>query len=61
MSDFREPNPDDERDVPLDDEAEFELPPPTLDPMEAVEDDTDERDDREREAAIEAGEIDPTE
>jgi hypothetical protein len=60
MSDFRERNPDDERDVPLDDEVEFESPPPTLDPMEAVEDDVDELDDRERDAAIEAGEIDPT-
>jgi hypothetical protein len=60
MSDFRERIPDDERDVPLDDEAEFELPPPTLDPMESVEDDGDELDDREREAAIEAGEIDPS-
>jgi hypothetical protein len=59
MSDFREHVPDDERDVPLDDEIEFETPPPTLDPMESVEDDADEQDAREREAAIEAGQIDP--
>lgn len=59
MSDFRERIPDDERDVPLDDEMEFELPPPTLDPLEAIEDESDERDDEEREAAIEAGEIAP--
>lgn len=61
MSDFRERNPDDERDVPLDDETEFELPPPTLDPMETVEDDVDELDLEEREAAIESGKIDPGE
>lgn len=55
MSDFRETIPDDERDVPLDDEVELELPPPTLDDREAVE---DEPEDEEREAAIEAGQID---
>jgi hypothetical protein len=60
MSDFRDRNPDDERDVPLDDEVEFELPPATLDPMESVEDQMDELDLEERESAIEAGEIDPT-
>lgn len=60
MSDFRERIPDDERDVPLDDEAEFELPPATLDPMESVEDQMDELDLEERESAIEAGEIDPS-
>lgn len=60
MSDFRERIPDDDRDVPIDDEAEFELPPPTLDPLEAIEDDVDELDLEEREAAIESGEIDPT-
>ncbi|WP_374313464.1 hypothetical protein [Microbacterium sp.] len=59
MSDFRDRNPDDERDVPLDDEVEFELPPATLDPMESVEDQMDELDLEEREAAIESGEIDP--
>jgi hypothetical protein len=59
VSDFRERVPDDERDVPLDDEAEFELPPPTLDPLEAVEEEVDEVDEEEREAAIEAGEIQP--
>lgn len=58
MSDFRERIPDDERDVPLDDETEFELPPPTLDPMESVEDEVDELDLEEREAARESGEID---
>ena len=59
MSDFRERIPDDERDVPLDDEHELELPPPTLDPLEAVEVDVDEMSDEERLAAIEAGEIEP--
>ncbi|MCP2637291.1 hypothetical protein K0817_012065 [Microbacterium sp. HD4P20] len=59
MSDFRERIPDDEREVPLDDEVELETPPPTLDPMESVEDETDELTEHEREAAIEAGEIDP--
>jgi len=59
VSDFRERIPDDERDVPLDDEHELELPPPTLDPLEAVEVDVDEMSDEERLAAIEAGEIEP--
>lgn len=59
MSDFRERIPDDERDVPLDDDAELELPPPTLDPLESVERDVDEVELEEREAAIESGEIDP--
>ncbi len=31
------PNPEDEREVPLDDAVETELPPPTLDPDERVE------------------------
>jgi len=59
MSDFREPIPDDERDVPVDDDAEFETPPPTIDPLEAVEDDPDDLELEERESAIESGEIDP--
>lgn len=59
MSDFHERIPDEERDVPLDDEVEFELPPATLDPMESVEAQMDELDLEEREAAIESGEIDP--
>ncbi|GAB2840068.1 hypothetical protein ACFQ0P_00345 [Microbacterium insulae] len=59
MSDFHERIPDEERDVPLDDEVEFELPPATLDPMESVEEQMDELDLEEREAAIESGEIDP--
>jgi hypothetical protein len=59
MSDFREAVPDDERDVPLDDEAELETPPPTIDPLEAIEDEVDELESEERESAIEAGEIDP--
>ena len=58
MSDFRERIPDDDRDVPIDDEAEFELPPATLDPMESVEEQVDELDLVERETAIESGEID---
>ena len=57
MSGFWERIPDDERDVPIDDEAELELPPPTIDPLEAVEDDVDDLEVEEREAAIEAGEI----
>jgi len=35
-------NPDDEREVPLEDEAEFDLPPATLDPEEKVEVEDDE-------------------
>lgn len=61
MSDFRERIPDDERDVPLDDDADLELPPPTIDPLEAVEREVDETEFEERESAIEAGEIDPDE
>ena len=61
MRDLRERTPDDERDVPLYDETVFELPPPTLDPLECVEDDVDELDLEEREAAIESGKIDPGE
>lgn len=57
MSEFRERNPDDERDVPVDDSVEFELPPPTIDPLEAVEADGDDLESEEREAAVEAGEI----
>ncbi|GAA3899823.1 hypothetical protein [Microbacterium invictum] len=56
MSEFRETIPDDERDVPLDDEVELELPPPTLDERESIE---EEPEDEERESAIEAGEVDP--
>lgn len=37
-----EPNPDDEREVPIDDDVELELPPPTLDPEERVEEDAPE-------------------
>ncbi len=32
-----EPNLEDEREVPIDDDAELELPPATLDPEERVE------------------------
>ena len=59
MSDFRERIPDDEREVPVDDEVELELPPPTLDDRESVEDIVDEVESEERESAIEAGEIEP--
>lgn len=59
MSDFRERIPEDDREVPVDDGVELELPPPTIDPLEAVEDDVDDVELEEREAAIEAGEIDP--
>ncbi len=56
MSDVDQPVPDGDREVPLDDETELELPPPTLDDREAVE---DEPADEEREAAIEAGDLEP--
>ena len=59
MSDFRERIPDDERDVPIDDDVEFQLPPATLDPMESVEEQVDELDLEERESAIESGQFDP--
>ena len=59
MSDFRERIPDDEREVPLDDDIELETPPPTIDPLEAVEDDVDELTAEERDAAIEAGQLEP--
>jgi hypothetical protein len=59
MSDFREPNPADDLDVPLDDETELETPPPTIDPLESIEEDVDELELEERESAIEAGEVDP--
>ncbi len=32
-----EPNLEDEREVPISDDAELELPPPTIDPDERVE------------------------
>ena len=57
MSDFRERIHDDDREVPIDDEHELELPPPTIDPLESVDDDVDELTDDERRAAIEVGEI----
>lgn len=59
MSDFREPVTDDEREVPVDDESELELPPATIDPDEAVEEEVDAEELEQREAAIEAGEIVP--
>lgn len=59
MSDFRDHIPDDDRVVPIDDEDELELPPATLDPFEAVEDEVDPLIDEERESAIESGEIQP--
>ncbi|GAA4350140.1 hypothetical protein [Microbacterium rhizosphaerae] len=52
-------DPDEERVVDLDDDAELRLPPPTLDPDESVEDDVDETELEERESAIEYGEIEP--
>lgn len=54
MSDFRDRVPDDEREVPIDDDEELRLPPPTLDPLESIEDEPDELELEEREAAIEA-------
>lgn len=59
MSQDREPIPDEEREVPLADDAEFDPPPPTIDPMESIEVDPDETELEERESAIEAGEVDP--
>lgn len=59
MSDFRETIPDDDRDVPIDDDVEFELPPATLDERESIEDEVSEFELEERESAIEAGEIEP--
>lgn len=59
MSDFRDRVPDDEREVPIDDDEELRLPPPTLDPLESIEDEPDELELEEREAAIEAGEAEP--
>lgn len=56
MSDVDLPVPDEEREVPLDDETELELPPPTLDDRESIE---EEPADEVREAAIEAGDIEP--
>jgi len=61
MSDFRDLNPDDERDVPVDDSVDFELPPPTIDPLEAIEDEVDDVVLEERESAIESGQISPDE
>ena len=58
VSDFRETIPDDDREVPLDDD-ELEVPPATIDPLESIEEEVDERTDEERESAIEAGEIEP--
>jgi hypothetical protein len=52
-------DPDEERVVDLDDDVELELPPPTIDPDESVEDEVDETELEERESAIEAGEIEP--
>ncbi|WP_248240915.1 hypothetical protein [Microbacterium kunmingense] len=57
--DFREIRSDDERPVPVDDDADLELPPPTIDPLERVEDDVDEVTSEEREAAIETGHLEP--
>jgi hypothetical protein len=59
MSDFPEQtSPDDEREVDLDDEAELELPPPTLDPDEAIEDEPDPLVEDERDEARGLGGLD---
>ncbi len=52
--------PDDEREVPLDDDVELELPPPTLDAGEQVEETEDDVVSEERASAIEAGEVEPS-
>jgi len=59
MSDFRERNPEDDREVWIGDEDELVAPPATLDPRESVEDEIDDLTAEERESAIEAGEIEP--
>lgn len=59
MSDFRESIPDDDREVPIDDEDDLDLPAATLDDRESVEVDVDDLAFEERESAIEAGEIEP--
>ena len=59
MSDFRDQIPDDDREVPIDDEVELELPAATLDPRESVEEEVDDIAEEERRSAIEAGEIEP--
>ena len=53
------PVPDEEREVPIDDAVELELPPPTLDPAESIEDDTDDEADQRRQTPTEPGEIPP--
>lgn len=59
MSDFPEQStPDEEREVDLDDETELELPPPTLDPDESVEDEADPLVDQERDEARGFGGVD---
>ncbi|WP_203135735.1 hypothetical protein [Microbacterium sp. JZ31] len=59
MSDFPEQTtPDAEREVDLDDETELELPPPTLDPDERIQDDQDPLVDQERDEARGLGGLD---
>lgn len=58
MSDNHVPEPDDERIVDLDDEAELELPPPTLDPDESIEDEPDPIVEDERDEARGLGGVD---
>lgn len=58
MSDIRDQNPDDEREVDLDDDAELLLPPPTLDPDEAIEVAPDPVVEDERDEARGAGALD---
>ncbi|GAA3665428.1 hypothetical protein [Microbacterium marinilacus] len=59
MADFPEQStPDAEREVDLADDAELELPPPTLDPDEAIEADADPVVDDERDEARGAGALD---
>ncbi|WP_309067418.1 hypothetical protein [Microbacterium sp.] len=59
MSDFPEQStPDEEREVDLDDAAELELPPPTLDPDERIQDDPDPLVDQERDEARGLGGLD---
>lgn len=59
MTDFPEQTtPDEEREVDLDDDAELKLPPPTVDPDEAIEDEPDPLVEDERDEARGLGGID---
>lgn len=54
---FRDREPDEEREVDLDEEAELELPPATIDPDERIEAETDPLEDDMLDEARGTGEI----